>query len=183
MEAPVFGDEYDGGTQLYPGIPPGRYLVREKMFAIGDDFWVTTEDGEKVYLVDGKALTLHDRLELKDSAGTVLATVKKKIVSIHHAMKVQDATGETVATVRKKMFTPLHEAFTVELAVGTELTVRGDMFHHEYGISGPNGPVAQITRKWLRVRDTYGIDIAPGWDHALIIATAVCVDRLSDDED
>ncbi|GCD98428.1 hypothetical protein EHYA_06135 [Embleya hyalina] len=179
----MFGDEYDDGTQLYPGIPPGRYLVREKMFAIGDDFWVTTEEGEKVYLVDGKALTLHDRLELKDSAGTVLATVKKKIVSIHHSMKVQDATGETVATVRKKMFTPLHEAFTVELAVGTELTVRGDMFHHEYGISGPNGPVAQITRKWLRVRDTYGIDIAPGWDHALIIAIAVCVDRLSEDED
>ncbi|MET7298247.1 LURP-one-related family protein [Embleya sp. NPDC005575] len=182
MEAAVFGDEYDG-AQLYPGVAPGRYLVREKMFAIGDDFWVTTESGEKVYLVDGKALTLHDRLELKDAAGTVLATVKKKIMSIHHSMKIEDATGETVATVRKKMFTPLHEAFEVDLAVGIELSVRGDMFNHEYGITGPNGPVAQITRKWLRVRDTYGVDIAPGWDHALIIAIAVCVDRLSSEGD
>ncbi|MGC0415270.1 LURP-one-related/scramblase family protein [Embleya sp. AB8] len=181
MEAAVFGDEYDG-AQLYPGAAPGRYLVRERMFAIGDDFWVTDEAGEKVYLVDGKALTLHDRLDLKDAAGTVLATVKKKIVAIHHTMKVEDATGATVATVRKKMFTPLHEAFGVELAVGGELAVRGNMFHHEYGITGPHGPVAQVTRKWLRVRDTYAVDIAPGWDHALIIAIAVCVDRLSDDE-
>ncbi|WP_245599927.1 LURP-one-related/scramblase family protein [Embleya scabrispora] len=182
MEAAVVGDEYDG-AQLYPGVAPGRYLVREKMFAIGDDFWVTTESGEKVYLVDGKALTLHDRLELKDASGTVLATVKKKIMSIHHSMKIEDATGETVATVRKKMFTPLHEAFEVDLAVGVELSVRGDMFNHEYGITGPNGPIAQITRKWLRVRDTYGVDIAPGWDHALIIAIAVCVDRLSAEDD
>jgi uncharacterized protein YxjI len=183
VEAAVNGDEYDGAQQVYPGVAPGRYLVRERFFAIGDDFWVTTEDGEKVYLIDGKALTLHDRLELKDIAGTVLATVRKKIVSLHHSMRIEDSTGETVATVRKKMFTPLHEAFDVELAIGIELAIRGDMFGKEYGISGPNGPVAQITRKWLRVRDTYGVDIAPGWDHALIIAIALCVDRLSGEDD
>jgi uncharacterized protein YxjI len=32
-----------------------RYLVREKMFSIGDDFWITDQGGNRVFLVDGKA--------------------------------------------------------------------------------------------------------------------------------
>ena len=41
-----------------------RYLVRERLFSIGDDSWVTDERGDKVFLVDGKALRLHETFEL-----------------------------------------------------------------------------------------------------------------------
>jgi uncharacterized protein YxjI len=166
-----------------PSAGPGRYLVREKVFAIGDDFWVTTENGQKVVLVDGKALRLRDTLELKDVNGGVLLTVKRKVVTIHHSMKIEDAAGATVAEVRKKKFTLFRDRFVVELAGGEEWQVTGNLIDKEYGVTGPNGPVAQVSNKWFRVRDTYGIDVAPGVDHVLAIAVAVCVDRLSDDSE
>jgi uncharacterized protein YxjI len=31
--------------------------MREKMFAIGDDFWIEDENGERAVRVDGKALS------------------------------------------------------------------------------------------------------------------------------
>ena len=36
----------DGGT---------TYQMREKLFAIGDDYWIETDDGERVFKVNGKA--------------------------------------------------------------------------------------------------------------------------------
>ena len=41
-----------------------RYLVRERLFSITDDFWVTDEQDNRVFLVDGKALRLRQTFEL-----------------------------------------------------------------------------------------------------------------------
>ena len=40
--------------------------------------------------------------------------------------------------------------------------------------------VATVSKRWFRVRDTYGVQIAPGHDVALILAITVCVDAMSD---
>jgi uncharacterized protein YxjI len=37
-----------------------RYLVRERIFSITDDFWVTDEQGSDVFGVDGKALRIRE---------------------------------------------------------------------------------------------------------------------------
>lgn len=39
--------------------------------------------------------------------------------------------------------------------------------------------VANVSKRWFRVRDTYGVEIQPGEDDALVLAIAVCVDALS----
>jgi len=41
--------------------------------------------------------------------------------------------------------------------------------------------VAEVSKRWFRVRDTYGIEVSPGEDDALILAVAVCLERMSDD--
>ena len=39
-----------------------------------------------------------------------------------------------------------------------------------------------ISRQWFRIRDTYGVEVEPGEDDALVIAIAVCIDRIHEDE-
>ena len=41
--------------------------------------------------------------------------------------------------------------------------------------------MATVSMKWFRVRDTYGVEIAPGQDDALILAIAVCLDAMTRD--
>ena len=57
-----------------------RYLVRERLFTITDDFWVTDERGDKVFLVDGKALRLRETFELKDASGAVRYLIQLGLV-------------------------------------------------------------------------------------------------------
>ena len=60
-------DRHDGPGTPGPaagGSGPAHYQMRQQMFAIGDDFWIETDRGEKVYKVDGKAMRLRSTMLL-----------------------------------------------------------------------------------------------------------------------
>ena len=157
-----------------------RYRMREKLFAIGDDYWIENEDGQRVFKVDGKALRIRDTFILETASGAELFKVHEKKLSIRDTMKIE-RDGDTVATIRKALITPLRDRFAIELEAGGELSAKGNIVDHEYEIERDGHTVAQISKRWFRVRDTYGIEIAPGEDDALILAATVCIDEMSGD--
>jgi uncharacterized protein YxjI len=166
---PLLRRHHDGGAT--------RYRMREKLFAIGDDFWIETEDGDRAFKVDGKALRLRDTFILKDSGGDDLFKAQAKKLHIHDTMKIE-RDGETVATIQKALVTPLRDRFSIELADGTELKAKGNIVDHEYKIERDGDTVAEVSKRWFRVRDTYGIEIAAGQDNALILAVTACIDEM-----
>ncbi|MEV0404154.1 LURP-one-related family protein [Actinoallomurus sp. NPDC050550] len=157
-----------------------RFVLRERVFGIGEDFWVEDEAGERVFLVDGKALRLRQTFELKGPGGEVLAVIRKKMVAIRDTMVVE-RDGETVAKVHRKLFSPLRHKMLIELADGQEWTASGDLIEKNYEIEGDEGVVAQTSRKWFRIRDTYGVEVHHP-DVPLVLAVAVAVDELAADE-
>ena len=159
-----------------------RYLVREKVFSIGDDFWVTDEQGNEAFLVDGKALRLRETFELKDRSGAIVATIRKRLLAIRDSMDIE-RDGAVIATVKKAVFSPLHHRSVVELPGGGELEAIGNITDKEFEIRSGGAVLAQVSRSWFRMRDTYGVDVAPGQDDALLLAVAVCLDRIHHDEE
>jgi len=87
--------------------------------------------------------------------------------------------GETVATIKKALITPLRDRFAIELEAGGELTAKGNIVNHEYEIERDGDKVAEISKRWFRVRETYGIEVAPGENDALIVAAVVCIDEMA----
>ena len=157
-----------------------RYRMREKLFSIGDDYWIETDEGERVFKVDGKALRIRDTLILETPAGEELFSIQERKLRVRDTMAIERG-GETVATVRKALITPLRDRFSIEVEGGGELSAKGNIVDHEYKIERDGDRVAEVSKRWFRIRDTYGIEISPGQDDALILAAAVCIDRMSHD--
>jgi hypothetical protein len=111
-----------------------RYLVRERLFSIGNDSWVTDEQGDKVFLVDGKALRLRETFELRDASGAVLATIRKKVVALTDTLEIEH-DGAVAATVRKALFSPLHHRANIEIPGPGG--ARGGREHHRQGLRDP----------------------------------------------
>ncbi|MGW0563531.1 LURP-one-related/scramblase family protein [Streptomyces sp. NPDC003016] len=159
-----------------------KYLVRDKIFGIGDDYWIEDERGRHAFLVDGKAMRLRDTLEIKDPAGRVLITLRAKMLSVRDAMTME-RDDQTLATVRKKRLSLLRNHYRVALAEGTELDVSGRVLDREFSVDHDGELLARISRKWFRVRDTYAVDVVrDDADTALLIAVAVCVIRMAEKE-
>ena len=154
-----------------------QYQMREKMFAIGDDFWVETNDGDKAFKVNGKALRIRETLVLESSTGEELYTIQEKKVRIRDTMEVEQG-GKTVATIKKALVSPLRERYSIDVEGGDDLEAKGNIVDHEYKIERDGDKVAEVSKRWFRVRDTYGIEIAEGQNEALILAVAVCIDQM-----
>lgn len=159
-----------------------RYAVREKFFSIGDDFWITDEQGNRVLLADGKAMSLRQTTELKDASGAIVAVVRKKLLAMRETMEIERG-GAPAATVHKALISPLHHKSVIDLAGGGQLEAVGNILDKEFEINGGGRTLARISRSWFRVRDTYGVDVAPGEDDVLLLAVAVALDRIHHDEE
>jgi len=159
-----------------------RYLVRERLFSITDDFWVTDEQDNRVFLVDGKALRIRETFELKDASGAVLATIRKRLVSLTDTLEIEH-DGQVVATVHKAVFSVLHHRAHIDVEGRGRLEAVGNIIDKDFEIRDGGQVIAQVSRAWFRIRDTYGVEVAPGENDALIICIAICLDRIHHDDE
>jgi uncharacterized protein YxjI len=155
-----------------------RYQMREKLLAIGDDFWIETEGGERAFKVNGKALRVRSTFILETPDGDELFKIQKKDLHIRDTMKIE-RDGDTVATIKKALITPLRDRFSIEVENGGELSAKGNIVDHEFEIERDGDKVAEVSKRWFRVRETYGVEIAPGENDALILAATVCIDEMA----
>jgi uncharacterized protein YxjI len=155
-----------------------RYLVRERLFAIKDDFWVTDESGDRAFYVNAKFLSMHHTLVLEDASGHKLASIEHKLLTFTDAMEIKH-DGAVAATVHKAVFSPLHHKAVIDIhGENRRLEAVGNLIDKDFEIRDGHQVVARVSRKWFRIRDTYGVEVAPGENDALFIAIAICLDRI-----
>jgi uncharacterized protein YxjI len=160
-----------------------RYLIREKILCLGDDFSIRDEDGRERFHFDGKAFTVfRERINIRDEHGDDVGFVRQKITLIRKAWEIH-LHGNHVATVSKDILTLLRCSFTVDVPGPDDYEAQGGFLHHDYTYSRRGGVVATVSKKWLSIRDTYAVDIEPGQDDLLILASAVVIDQICHDED
>jgi uncharacterized protein YxjI len=153
--------------------------MRQKLIAFGDDFYIQNEAGQKVFKVDGKVLRVRDTLKFKDMQGNVLCQIQERLLRVKDVMAIEDGRGQKVAEVKKALIAPLRDRWTVKIRNGPDLDVQGNILDHEYEISEGRRKVAQVSKKWFRVRDTYGVEIAPDQEDILILAVTVALDQMA----
>jgi len=158
-----------------------RYLIRERLVALGEDSDITDEQGRRLFHVDGKVLTLHDRLVVRDTQGREVAQVHRRLVALRPTYEVT-IEGREAAQVRKHLFSPFGDRFTIDVPGPDDLEMRGNLFDHEFTISRGGQTVATVSKGWFSMRDIYAVDVAPGQDDLLILASVLALDLAEDQE-
>jgi uncharacterized protein YxjI len=163
---------------LFGKKPVVRYQMRQDMISIGDDYWVEDSEGNKAFHIDGKAARLRDTWVLENSAGKEVALIREKKMSVRDAVKIE--VGGKEAVVKRAMIS-IRDRFHIEVDGGEDLKAKGNFLDHEYEIEQDGDKVAEISKKWFRLRDTYGVEIYTDVDPALILSITVAIDSFSHD--
>lgn len=154
-----------------------RYVMKQKVLCLGNDFVIKDGDEREMFFVDGKALSLGDQLSFQDMDRNEVAFIRQKLLSWGPTYEVH-RDGTLYAVIKKKKFTFLKCSFTVDVPGPMDFDVKGDFVDHEYYFNCQGQPVATVSKKWFSWSDTYGIDIADGQDDVVILATAVAIDLM-----
>ena len=157
------------------------YLIRERYFRLGEDSDITNEHGQPVLHVDGKVLSLRNRLVLRDPQGREVAQVQRKLVALLPTYQIA-LGGREGAEVHKHLFTPFGDRFTIDVPGPDDLEMEGDLLDHEFTIRRGDQTVATVSKRWFTMRDTYAVDVADGQDDLLILSSVLALDLAEDQE-
>lgn len=94
-------------------------------------------------------------------------------------MEIESPEGGRLALVHKALVSPLRERWKVDLPGGDEWKVQGSIADHEYEIEADGCKIAEVSKKWFRVRDTYGVPVASDQEPALLLAVTIAVDPMA----
>lgn len=158
-----------------------RYVIRERFFRLGEDSDITDENGQPVYQVDGKVLSLRNTLVMRDQTGQEVAKIERTLLAFRPTYHISKH-GEEAADVRKHFFSPFVDRFTIDVPGPHDLSMTGSLFEHEYTISRDGTVVATVSKRWLSITETYGVEVAPGEDDVLILASVLALDLAEDRE-
>ncbi len=158
-----------------------RYVIREKFFHLGEDSQITDESGRPIYEVDGKVLSLHNTLVVRDMNGQEVATVKRQLIALTPTYTI-DRPGLGTAQVRKHFINLLGDHYTIDIPGPHDLEMDGNLFEHEYRVKRDGAVVATVSKRWIALTDTFGVETAPGEDDPLILASVLALDLAEDRE-
>jgi uncharacterized protein YxjI len=155
-----------------------RYQMREKLVSIGDDFWIENDRGQRVFKVNGKALRVRQTLIFEDTQGQQLCKIQERLLRVRDTMAIEGPDGNRIALVKKALITPLRDRWSMQVGDAPDLEIQGNIVDHEYTISENGRKVAEVSRKWFRVRDTYGVQIEPSQNDVVLLAATVAIDMM-----
>ena len=152
-----------------------RYIMKKKIFALGDKFAIRDENGDDAFFVNGKIFAIGHKLSFEDPLGNEVLFIRQKLLSFGPTYELYHL-GQHVATVKKEIFTLFRAAFDIHLAGQPDLHAQGNFTDHEFTVTREGQPIAQISKQWFSLADTYGVDIAANENPALLLATTVVID-------
>ena len=156
-----------------------RYQMRQRMIAIGDDYVIENDQGERMFRLDGKALRIRKTILFEDMDGRELCKIQERMLRVRDSMEIEGPDGGRIAIVHKAMITPLRERWIVDLEDTPDLRVQGNVVDHEYTIERNGAKVAEVSKRWFRVRDSYGVEVAPGENDVLVLAVTAVIDTMA----
>ena len=152
-----------------------RYVMKQKLFSLGDDFIIQDADGKNVFFVDGKVFAIGNQLSFQDMESHELAYIKQRLLAWGATYEIH-RNGEVAAVVKKALFTFFNCTFSVDVPGPDDLTAEGDFVDHEYVFTRRGQAVATVSKRWFSWTDTYGVEIADNEDAVLILASTVVID-------
>ena len=113
-----------------------------------------------------------------------LIKIHQELLHLHRTYKILSARhgdADRELAVVKKKFSFLQEKFHIESVYG-EYRIEGlDLISHSFVITKQGQIVATVNRQFFTLADTYGVEIVSNEDQAFILALAIVIDQVIDE--
>lgn len=150
--------------------------MEQKIICLGNDFVVKDENGNSMYYIDGKAFSFGQKLSFQDMNKNELCFIAQKHLKMKPTYSVTK-DGQELAKITKSIMS-FRDNFTIDVPGPDDISVSGSWIEHEYSFKRNHNVIANVSKKWFRMSDTYGIEIFNSNDTLLVLSCAVVIDLM-----
>ena len=137
-----------------------EYIIEQKIVAMRDTFGIKDRNGNLLAYVKRKIVSFGPQFWFESPDGTRLGEMHGKVLTVRPTFEIYDPQG-LVAIVKKKVLKLLGSEWWLEDNFGREIArIKGNITEHDFTVQSSSGlRVAQVHKKWVSIRDSYGIEI------------------------
>jgi len=158
-----------------------QYIIEQKIVAVRDTYGIKDREGNLLAYVKRKIVSVGPNFWFETPDGTRLGEVHGKVLAVRPTFEIYDTQQKLLAVVKKKLLKLLGSEWWLESPPGQEVArIKGNITEHDFTIQSPSGTaIAQIHKKWVSIRDSYGIEILTSeLDPYLVLAYAIAMDHV-----
>ena len=155
-----------------------QYIIRQKIFSLGDKFTIKDENERDAFIVKSQLLSFGKKLRIFDLNEYEICYIEQQLFKFMPQYNIY-INGEMIATVKKK-FALFKNDFEI-LSDNANYYVEGEFFAHEFRIFNDRKMIGQVSKKLLSLTDTYGVQIDDDEDQVLVLALAIVIDMVCHD--
>ena len=152
-----------------------KYYVKQKVFTIKDKFFIKDFEQNDIYQVEGKFMSISNKLYLQKPDGTEVLNTKKKLFKFFPLYEIFSPEGDVLASIQKKF--GIKPKFDVQMG-NLELKVQGSFFAHSFSIYKEGTIIASIEKKVFTFGDSYEIDIEDETNLELLLFIVIIIDQV-----
>lgn len=152
------------------------YQVKQKIWAWSEGFKILDQNGDLAYVVNGKPFSWGENLSFQDIYGSEVAVIVQKLLSFQPSYEIYK-NGFLFAQVIKE-FSWFNTKFTLDVPGPNDYKVTGSFWEYEYEFSREGRTVAQISKSFWSLSDTYGVSIVSGEDDISILCAVIVIDLV-----
>ena len=144
-------------------------VLKKKILSVREHYNLEDRNGTKLGEADGNFIKLPAKFTVMDNNGSVLMRVEGKVFSLHRQFTFYDNVGQELGIMKKKIVKLIGEEYWVEKDGVEFMRIFGNFTEHDYQMEVNGAQVAEVHKKWFRIRDQLGVSITGEADHRVVI--------------
>jgi uncharacterized protein YxjI len=152
-------------------------VMKKKILSIREHYDFEDTQGTKLGEGDGNFFQFPARFQVLDNSGSLLMSLEAKLISIRRQFTFHDAQGTAMGVIKKKLVKLIGSEYWVEQNGVEFMRIYGNFVEHDYLFALGGQQVAQVHKKWVAARDTFGLSVTGNVDHRLVIGSVIAIEH------
>ncbi len=153
--------------------------MRQRMFALGQDFYINNAAGQPCFKIDGKVRLIKESLKFRDMQGNLLYKLDEKVLRIREILRHLKAGWIAGCQSAQCHHRPAARALHDRDPGRENMMTMGKVIWAQYDILRSGRQVAKISKQFSWIgRDQYVVDVVQGEDDCLLLAVTVVIDMM-----
>ncbi len=152
-------------------------VMKKKILSVREHYDFEDVQGNKLGEGDGNFFQFPAKFQVLDNSGTQAMNLEAKLISIRRQFTFHDPQGSVLGAIKKKIVKLFGSEYWVEQNGNEFMRIYGNFVEHDYLFAVNGQQVAQVHKKWVAMRDTFGLSITGNVDHRIVIGSVIAIEH------
>lgn len=153
------------------------FVMTKKILSVREHYDFTSRDGGKLGEGDGNFFQFPAKFVVLDANNSEVMHLNGKLLSIRREFDMYDPSGNLFGIMKKKLIKLIGSEYWVEQNGVDYMRVFGNFVEHDYRMEIDKVQVAQVHRKWVSIRDQFGVSITGNADPRIVIGVVIAIEH------